>query len=31
MAECFAEAKLSSNPSKTALEVLKLIDKYFKR
>lgn len=31
MAECFAEVKLSSNPSKTALEVLKLIDKYFKR
>lgn len=31
MAECFAEAKLSNNPSKTALEVLKLIDKYFKR
>lgn len=31
MAECFAEAKLSSNPSKTALEILKLIDKYFKR
>lgn len=31
MAECFAEAKLSSNPSKIALEVLKLIDKYFKR
>lgn len=31
MAECFSEAKLSSNPSKTALEVLKLIDKYFKR
>lgn len=31
MAECFADAKLSDNPSKTSLDVLKLIDKYFKR
>lgn len=31
MAECFSEAKLSKNPSKTSKEVLKLIDKYFKR
>lgn len=31
MAECFAEAKLSKNPSKTSLEVTKLIDKYFKK
>lgn len=31
MAECFAEAKLSDNPSKTSLELLKLVDKYFKR
>lgn len=31
MAECFSEAKLSSKPSKTSIEVLELIDKYFKR
>lgn len=31
MAECFSEAKLSKNPSKTSKDVLKLIDKYFKR
>lgn len=31
MAECFADAKLSNNPSKTSLDVMKLIDKYFKR
>ena len=31
MAECFAEAKLSEKPSKTSMEMLKIIDKYFKR
>lgn len=31
MAECFADAKLSDNPSKTSLDVMELIDKYFKR
>lgn len=31
MAECFTEAKLSKNPSKTSRKVLELIDKYFKR
>ena len=31
MAECFAQAKLSSNPSTTSLELMKLVDKYFKR
>jgi len=31
MAEAFTEYKLSSNPSKYAIEVGKLIDKYFKR
>lgn len=31
MAEAFTEYKLSSNPSKYALEVGRLIDKYFKR
>ena len=31
MAECFSDVKLSDNPSKTSLEVIKLIDKYFKR
>ena len=31
MAECFADAKLSSNPSKTSLDVMELVDKYFKR
>lgn len=31
MAEAFAEAKLSSNPSKYSIEVLKVVDKYFKK
>ena len=31
MAECFAEARLSDNPSSTAIEVDKLINKYFKK
>lgn len=31
MAECFTDVKLSDNPSKTSLEVIELIDKYFKR
>lgn len=31
MAECFTDAKLSDSSSKTSIEVLKLIDKYFKR
>ena len=31
MAEAFTEYKLNSNPSKYALEVGKLIDKYFKK
>lgn len=31
MAECFAEAKLSDKPSKTSLDMLSVIDKYFKR
>lgn len=31
MAECFAQAKLSDNPSKTSLDVMELINKYFKR
>jgi len=31
MAECFAQANLSSNPSKTSMDVLKIIDKYFRK
>ena len=31
MAEAFTEYKLSSNPSKYALEVGRLIDRYFKK
>ena len=31
MAEGFTEYKLNSNPSKYALEVGQLIDKYFKK
>ena len=31
MAEGFAEYKLSSNPTKYAVEIGKLIDKYFKK
>lgn len=31
MAECFAQARLSDNPSKTSLDVMELINKYFKR
>ena len=31
MAECFADYKLSANPSKYSIQVGKLIDKYFKR
>ena len=31
MAEAFTEYKLSSNPSKYAIQVGKIIDKYFKR
>lgn len=31
LAEAFTEAKLSSNPSKFSIEVLKIIEKYFKK
>lgn len=31
MAECFSQVKLSKNPSITSKELLKLVDKYFKR